>query len=101
MGNGAVRAVVVGALAAVAGYAVLIASSSAALILPIVDSLALGGTSVLQMTAQIAIADTACIVAVPLVIDPGNAVRAGFGAFAVIAAAVVLYFGLQQFCLAR
>ncbi|WP_336880848.1 cation:proton antiporter [Rhodococcus globerulus] len=111
MGKGAVRAVMVGVLAAVAGYAVasvfdtghaflyavLIASSSAALILPIVDSLELGGTSVLQMTAQIAIADTACIVAVPLVIDPGNAVRAGFGAFAVIAAAVVLYFGLRSF----
>lgn len=110
MGKGAVRAVLVGVLAALAGYAVatvfdtghavlyavLIASSSAALILPIVDSLGLGGTSVLQMTAQVAIADTACIVAVPLVIDPGNAVRAGLGALAVIAAAVVLYFVLRS-----
>lgn len=110
LGKGAVRAVLVGVLAAIAGYAVaaafdtghaalyavLIASSSAALILPIVDSLRLGGTSVLQMTAQVAIADTACIVAVPLVIDPGNAVRAGLGALAVIAAAVVLYFVLRS-----
>src|SRR6266536_2973156 len=51
-------------------YAVLMASSSAALVLPIVDSLHLGGRPVLQLLPQVAIADTACIVALPLVIDP-------------------------------
>ncbi|MDI9913911.1 cation:proton antiporter [Rhodococcus sp. IEGM 1379] len=109
IGKGAGRAVVVGALAALAGfgvstvfdtghaalYAVLIASSSAALILPIVDSLALDGTSVLQMTAQVAIADTVCIVALPLVIDPGNAVRAAVGALVVTVAAAAIFFVLR------
>lgn len=111
IGKGAVRSVVVGLLSVVAGfgaatafgtghaalYAVLIASSSAALILPIVDSLGLGGTSVLQMTAQVAIADTVCIVALPLVIDPDNAPRAGVGALAVAACAVALFFVLRAF----
>ena len=111
IGKGAVRSVAVGLLSVVAGfgaatafgtghaalYAVLIASSSAALILPIVDSLGLGGTSVLQMTAQVAIADTVCIVALPLVIDPDNAPRAGVGALAVAACAVALFFVLRAF----
>ena len=43
-------------------YVVLLASSSAALVLPIVDSLRLGGPDVVAMTAQVAIADTACAV---------------------------------------
>jgi hypothetical protein len=44
-------------------YAVLLGSSSAALTLPIVDSLGLGGRPVLQMMPQVAIADAACTVA--------------------------------------
>ena len=42
------------------------ASSSAALILLIIDSLSLDGSPVLQLLPQIAVADTACIVALPL-----------------------------------
>lgn len=109
IGKGAGRAAVVGALATLTGYvvatvfdtghaalyAVLIASSSAALILPIVDSLALRGTSVLQMTAQVAIADIACIVALPVVIDPPTASRAAVGALALIACAIALFIGYQ------
>lgn len=56
-------------------YAVIMSSSSAALILPIIGGLGLGGRRVLQMTAQVAIADIACIVAIPLVVDPANAGR--------------------------
>ena len=66
-------------------YAVLMASSSAALILPMVDSLGLGGRPVLQMLAQVAVADAACIVALPLAIDPNHAGRAALGALAVLA----------------
>ena len=75
-----VRAVLVGAAAAVLGvvlaaifhtghaavYAVLMASSSAALALPVMGSLGLDGPPVLSVTAQIAIADTASIVLLPL-----------------------------------
>ena len=77
-------------------YAVLMASSSAALILPIVDSLHLGGRPVLQMLPQVAIADTACIVALPLAIDPNHAGRAALGALAVLACAAVLFVILRH-----
>jgi Kef-type K+ transport system membrane component KefB len=76
-------------------YSVLMASSSAALILPIVDSLKLGGAQVLGLLPQIAIADAACIVALPLAIDPAHAARAAVGAILVIVAGVVLYLGLS------
>ncbi len=102
---GALRAVAVGAVSVVlaigiahgfgtghaALYAVLIASSSAALVLPIVDSLGLRGAAVLQMLPQVAIADTVCIVALPLAIDPKHAGRAALGTLAVLACAAVLF----------
>ncbi|HUP99749.1 MAG TPA: cation:proton antiporter [Aeromicrobium sp.] len=107
---GLVRAVLVGGVAAAMGvglallsgiphaplFAVLMASSSAALILPIVDSLRLGGDRVLALLPQIAIADAACIVALPLAMDPAHAVRAAAGALLVIAAAAVVYVVLRR-----
>jgi Kef-type K+ transport system membrane component KefB len=74
-------------------YAVLMTSSSAALALPVIGSLGLKGPQVLSLTAQIAIADTACIVLLPLVIDLRRAPTAALGALA-IAAAAALLFGL-------
>ncbi|MBU4214986.1 MAG: cation:proton antiporter, partial [Cellulomonas sp.] len=68
-------------------YAVLLASSSAALVLPTVDSLRLGGPAVLAMTAQVAVADIACIVALPLTIVPERAGTAVLGLLLVGAAA--------------
>jgi Kef-type K+ transport system membrane component KefB len=105
LGRGTARALLVGAGSAVLGvllaagfgtghaalYAVLMASSSAALILPIIDSLDLGGEPVLQLLPQVAIADAACIVAVPLVIDPVHAGRAALGATAVVLAGASLF----------
>jgi len=102
---GTFRAVAVGVVATLLGvvvanifgtghaalYAVLMASSSAALVLPIVESLRLGGTPVLQVLPQVAIADTACIVALPLVLDPHHAGRAALGAAAVLASAAALF----------
>ena len=109
IGPGALRAVAVGVIAAglaagiaalfhtghAALYAVLMASSSAALILPIVDSLQLTGPAILQLVPQVAIADAACIVALPLVIDPDHAGRAALGACAVIGCSVVVFFLLR------
>lgn len=77
-------------------FAVLMASSSAALILPIVDGLGLGGPRVIGMLPQVAIADSVCIVALPLAIDPAHALRAAVGAVAVIAAAVVVWLVLRE-----
>ena len=72
-------------------YAVLMTSSSAALALPVIDSLRLQGPPVLSLTAQIAIADAACIVLLPLVIDLRRAPTAALGAVAIAACAVVLF----------
>ena len=110
IGRGMVRAVLVGVIAAALGvalaalfdtghallYAVLMASSSAALILPVVDSLHLSGPEVLDLLPQVAIADAVCIVALPLVIDPGHALQAAIGAGAVIGCSAVLYLVLRQ-----
>ena len=107
--NALLRAVAVGAVAAVLGvvlaevfgtghavvYAVLMASSSAALALPVMDSLRLEGPPVLSVTTQIAIADAASIVLLPLVINPGQAQRAALGALAIAGSAVVLFFALR------
>ena len=99
------RAVLVGAVAAVLGvglaaqfgtghgalYAVLMASSSAALALPVIDSLRLQGPQVLSVTVQTAIADSACIVLLPLVIDPRRAPIAALGGLAIAACALVFF----------
>ena len=109
LGVGLGRAALVGVVAAGLGsglaaafgtgngliYAVLMASSSAAIVLPIVDSLGLSGPPVLQLLPQVAIADAACIVALPLVIDPENAGRAGLGALAVVGCAIALFLVLH------
>ena len=106
--RGLVGAALVGVLAALAGiglatlfgtghaalYGVVIASSSAALVLPIVASLKLHGVA--QLTAQVAIADAVCIVALPLAIDPARAATTALGALAVIACAALLFFVLRR-----
>ncbi|GAA1086869.1 MULTISPECIES: cation:proton antiporter [Tsukamurella] len=109
LGAGAARAAAVGVIAAVLGtalaaafgtghaalYAVLMASSSAAVVLPIINSNHLTGKPVLALTAQVAIADTVCVVALPLVIDPPTAGRAALGALAVGVAAFVMFLILR------
>ena len=103
------RVVAIGAVAAVLGvvlakvfgtghaavYAVLMASSSAALALPVIDSLRLDGPPVLSVTTQIAIADATSIVLLPLVINPAQAMRAAVGALAIAGGALVLYLVLR------
>ncbi len=105
------RAVLVGVVAAVLGvllarvfdtghaalYAVLMASSSAAVALPVIDGLKLAGPPVLSVKAQIAIADAASIVLLPLVIDPARAPRAALGAAAIAVSAGVLFVVLRHF----
>ena len=67
-----------------AWYAVLFASSSAAVIMPMVSSLRLSGPNLTRLIPQVAIADAACIVALPLVLEPGRAGPVALGALAVI-----------------
>ncbi|MUL64760.1 sodium:proton antiporter [Mycobacterium sp. CBMA 234] len=103
------RVIMVGAFAAVLGvviahvfhtghaplFAVLMASSSAALALPVIQSLGLTGPPVLSVTAQIAIADASSIVLLPLVINPAGAPRAALGALAIAACAALLFVFLR------
>jgi len=105
LGRGTVLAVGVGVLAVPVGlgiaavtgtghgplYAVLLASSSAALVMPIVDGSRLAGDRVIATVVQVAIANTVCIVALPLAEDPSKALGAGLGALAVMGAGVVIF----------
>ncbi|MGD9958582.1 cation:proton antiporter [Nocardioides sp.] len=111
LGVGVLRALAVGVASALLGcllaaafdvphaalYAVLMASSSAALILPALDSTGLTGKPVLELLPQVAIADAACIVALPLVLEPANAWRAAGGTAAVIAATLLVFWLLRHF----
>lgn len=108
---GLTRAVAVGVLAVPAGwflahlfgtghaalYAVLLASSSASLVLPVLDGTPVRGPMMEQLLPQLAVADAACIVALPLAIDPVHAGRAVLGALAVILCAGVLWLFLRWF----
>lgn len=76
-------------------YGLVMASSSAVLVLPAVNDLGLGGPKVLPMIAQVAIADTVSIVALPLVIDPARTATAAIGAALIAVAAVLLYLVLR------
>ena len=109
LGGGALRLAAVAVAAAAVGiglaglfggghaplYAVLLASSSAALVLPIVGSLGLAGPGVLAMTAQVAMADTLAIIALPLVLNPATAGRAALGSLAVLLCAGVILIVLR------
>lgn len=100
--RGFLGAILVGLVSAVLGvavgfgtghaalYGVLLASSSAALVLPMLHSVGLKHTSAAQLVAQIAIADIVCIVALPLVLAPERALEAALGALVIALAAGIL-----------
>lgn len=118
LGRGAVLAAVTGALAVPAGlgvaawtgtghgwlYAVLLASSSAALVIPVVEELpghrkhpdgagAFGpeAPAVLALVAHVAVADVAAIVLLPLAEQPSHAGHAAVGLLAVAGAACAVF----------
>ncbi len=68
----------------------LLASSSAALVMPVINGAGLGGDRVIATVVHVAVADTVCIVALPLVEDPARALHAAVAALAVIAAGVLV-----------
>jgi Kef-type K+ transport system membrane component KefB len=77
-------------------YAVLLASSSAAVVMPIISDEGLSGDRVLTLMAQVAIADTACIVALPLAAEPSRAARAAVGTVIVLAVAGLMFIVLRE-----
>jgi Kef-type K+ transport system membrane component KefB len=102
LGVGATSAVIVAVIAVGAGllvskiggaghpavYAVLIASGSAAVVLPILQERDLTGSTALAVMAQVTVADIGAMVAVPLVLAPGRTGRIVAGS-AIVAACVI------------
>src|SRR6478672_3959221 len=79
----------VGGRAAV--YALLLASGSAAILLPILEEQRLlEDAHALTVMAQVGVADVVAIVALPLVMQPAKALRAALGGLAVAAATAAI-----------
>jgi Kef-type K+ transport system membrane component KefB len=72
-------------------YAVILASGSAAAVLPMLEEARLTGPDVLTLVAQVTIADVIAILAVPLVIQPDRVGNAALGGMLVAAGAVAVY----------
>ena len=101
--EGALLATIVGVLAVPAGlaaaalagtshaaiYAVVLASGSAAVLLPALQETGAGGRDAITVMAQVTIADAVTIVSVPIVLQPGRTGHALLG-FALVAAAAAL-----------
>jgi Kef-type K+ transport system membrane component KefB len=107
--QGALLAAIVGVLAipaglaaaAVAGtahaavYAVVLASGSAAVLLPALEEVDVYPPGVLAVMAQVTIADVVTIVAVPIVLAPSRAEHAALGGALVAAVAALLLVGTR------
>jgi Kef-type K+ transport system membrane component KefB len=71
-------------------YAVLLASGSAAVLLPAIEELGIGGAVVTTLMAQVTIADVLTILSVPIVLEPGRVAHAALAGLLVAAAALAL-----------
>ncbi len=105
LGSGAYAAVLVAVLAPLGGlavaalagtshgaiYAVLLASGSAAVVVPALQERGLEGPWALVLIAQVTIADVATIVAVPLVLQPSRASHAALGGLLVAGCALAIF----------
>jgi Kef-type K+ transport system membrane component KefB len=76
----------------IAVYAVLLASGSAAVVLPMLQERKLDGPEALVVIAQVTVADVAAILAVPLVLEPARAANAAIGGLLIAACALALFF---------
>ena len=72
-------------------YAVVLASGSAAVLLPALEETGLAGVEAMTVMAQVTIADIITILSVPIVLQPSRAGHAALGGLLVAAAAVVIY----------
>lgn len=110
LGIGLGRVLVVGVLALPVGlglahvfgtrngllYAVVLASSSASLVMPSLGPVKARTRKGMEFLAQIAIGDTVCVIVLPLVIDPARVVRAALGTTVVLALAGGCYLLLNR-----
>ena len=75
----------------IAVYAVLLASGSAAIVLPTLQERRLDGPEAMVVIAQVTVADVASILAVPLVLQPSRAADAAVGGLLVAGCALVVF----------
>jgi Kef-type K+ transport system membrane component KefB len=109
LGRGTLAAGLVGALAVGAAlpvsliggvghpaeFAVLIASGSAAIVLPVIQDRGLTGPAVLTVIAQVTVADVAATIAIPFVLRPGKAGDVAGGTVLIVIALLAI-FGLAH-----
>jgi len=76
----------------IAVYAVVLASGSAAVVLPMLQERKLDGPEALVVIAQVTVADVAAILAVPLALQPSRAANAALGGLLIAACALTLFF---------
>jgi Kef-type K+ transport system membrane component KefB len=72
-------------------FLLLLAASSSAVVMPIIQEKGLTGDKVLATTAWVAIVDIATIVALPLAVTPGKAPKIAAGGVVVVAVAVAMF----------
>ena len=75
----------------IAVYAVLLASGSAAIVLPALQERKLAGPEALVVIAQVTVADVASILAVPLVLQPSRAANAAVGGLLIAGCALIVF----------
>jgi Kef-type K+ transport system membrane component KefB len=73
-------------------YAVLLASGSAAIVLPTLQERRLDGAEALVVIAQVTVADVAAILAVPLVLQPSRAANAAVGGLVITGCVLIVFF---------
>jgi Kef-type K+ transport system membrane component KefB len=105
LGRGALAAGLVGVLAIGAGLlvsliggvghpavlSVMIASGSAAIVLPVIQDRGLTGPAVLTVIAQVTVADVAATIAIPFVLRPGKAAEVAGGTVLIVLALFAMF----------
>jgi Kef-type K+ transport system membrane component KefB len=105
LGRGALAAGLVGVLAIGAAllvsliggvghpavFAVMIASGSAAIVLPVIQDRGLTGPAVLTVIAQVTVADVAATIAIPFVLRPGKAADVAGGTVLIVLALFAMF----------
>jgi Kef-type K+ transport system membrane component KefB len=76
-------------------YVVLLASGSAAVLLPALEETGIAGPEVMAVMAQVTIADLITILSVPIVLQPSRAAHAALGGL-LVAAGVLLLYGIAR-----
>jgi Kef-type K+ transport system membrane component KefB len=95
VGPAALLAASVAGTGHVAVYAVVLASGSAAVLLPALQETGIAGPEVMTVMAQVTIADVITILSVPIVLEPGRVGHAVLGG-ALVAIVVALLLGANR-----